>query len=546
MYHKVSGCASYVALVAGSEIQVHLLLPPSLLRSYHLGQCFALHRRNRLYTQTPHLVETAAPEVALIEWEVPQDGKSTKLAAYAHTPDLHAVVVLDLGHDSPIVIEQDLLGVQAMQWVPALTGNSTGTGAYIGCTQICVFTALGLEMRLYSLDCTHVLFTVPKPLHSRIYMRPGTSNVWSVVATPYYEKNLSQRSILADSTSLAPVLLHFYNEGSVSKVLATLPLDCVPASDFDWSASGKWLLCFDSALGKFSLQVLNLLALHTHPEKIVTRHKAQPTALYTYSGVPQNCSHWVCSWISINGDDYVVATTSDSAQTLTFRAYDITHMTVSRTSALVLSTAPVWILARSGTQALYRRVLGFPSLSLIKWRVAFSEGNHILIVTDRLAVLIVAKKDCPISFEIELMVSASLEFLTAQLLPHGQLLWVFSDHAAVQTSSGIEVLATSRYLFSEAKITVKRSKENEDQPEGIAVVTMVEQTASGPVWRQINYQVQGDNADDSNMEIMRKYGYTEESSKVVHLMQDVQHSEWVQGKRALQEPTDTFQAKRKA
>lgn len=547
MNHAVSGCASYIALVAGAEIQIHQLHPANLLRSYDLVQCFEFHRENRPNTHTPHPIDPTTPEVALIEWETPAGDRCTKVAVYAHVHDLHAVLILDLSQDSPIVIEQDPLGVQALQWVPPRPHPSPVTGAYTGCTQICVFSTFGLEMRLYSLDCTHVLFTVPKPLHNRIFMRPSSSDLWSVVAAPYHEKNLAQRSILAHSTSLAPVLVHFYNEGSVSKVLAALTLDSVPAAEFDWSQSGKWLLCFDSALGKFNLRVLNLLAIHNLPVKTVTRHKAQATASHTYSGVPITNCDWVCSWIAINGSDYAVALTSDSDHTLTTRAYDISHMAVSRTSSLLLDSEPVWMLTHTGSKPIYKRVFRNPSLSLNKWRVAFSTGNHILVVTEHLAVLLVAKKDCPISFEVELLVLALLKFLTAQLLSNGRLLVVFSDHAAVQTSSGFEVLATSRYLFTEAHITKKKDPGTEFLTAlEIVAVSLVEQTASGPVWRQINHHLENEGiADDSNLEIMRKFHYMEESSKVVHLIHDVQHNEWGQGKRALQEPTDTFEAKRK-
>lgn len=550
MNHAVSGCASYIALVSGAELQIHRLLPASLLRTYNLHHCFALHRQNRPNTQTPSplSLDSAPPEVALVEWEISRGAPCTKIAVYAHTPDLHAVLVFVLDQESPIVIEQDPLGVEALQWVPSRSGDAGGAGAYTGCTQICVFAALGLEMRLYSLDCTHVLLTIPKPLHSRILMRPGASNVWSVVAVPYYEKKLAQRSILADSANLAPVLFHFYNDGSVSKALAALPLTTALATAFGWSQSGKWLLCFESVLGKFNLRVFNLLAIHSASVGNVTRHKAQETAAYTYTGAPANSSDWICSWVTINSADYVVALTSDSVQTLTMRAYDISHMTVSRALSLLLASEASWILSRSSSRIAYKRVVGSPSLSLSKWHVAFSKGNHILVATDHLVVLLEAKIDCPLSFDVALVVSALLRFLTAELLSNGRLLLVFSDHAAVQTSSGLEILATSRYQFTEAHVVEKKSHEEEFQSHPrSATVTMVEQTASGPVWRQIHHHMEQEGvADDSNLEIMGKFHYTEESSKVVNLMHDVQHNEWGQGKRALQEPTDTFQAKRKA
>lgn len=540
MNHAVSGCASYIALVAGAELQIHQLLPPALFRTYNLVHCFAAHRLSRPNTQTPPPTDAATPEVALIEWETSTGARCTKVAVYARSSDLHAVLVFVLDQESPIVIEQDPLGVEALQWVPGRSDRTAGAGAYSGCTQLCVFAALGLEMRLYSLDCTHVLLTVPKPLHNHIFVRPGASDVWSAVATPYYDKNLAQRSILADAANQAPVLYHFYNDGSVSKVLAALPVDATPATDFRWSASGKWLLCFQSVLGKFNLRVFNLLAVHTRPVGMVTRHKAQETASYNDT---TNSTDWVCVWLAIDACDYAVALTSDSAQTLTMRAYDISHMTVSRTLSLLLAMETAWILSRSGSSIVYKRVVGSPSLSLHKWRVAFSAGNHILVVTDHLAVLVAAKKDCPLSLDVVLVVSALLKFLTAKLLSDGRLLVVFSDHAAVQTQSGLEVLATSRYQFTEAHITERF--EQELRAPAYATITMVEKTASGPVWRQIDHQLdQEETADDSNLEIMRKFHYMEESSKVVNLMHDVQHNEWGL-KRALQEPTDTFSGKRK-
>lgn len=534
MKQAVSHCASYIALVKDTDLQIHQLLPGSLIRSYNLNLCFRLHKQDnqRPKSNTP-------VQVGLIQWEIATNDRCTKLAVYAFDLNLHGVLVFDLTEDLPVFIEQDPIGVLALEWIPGVDSE----GAYTNCTQICVFSSYGLDARVYSLDCTHVLFTIPKPLYNSIIIRPGDSHIWSVIAAPYYEKNLALRSIMADTGRDYPVIFHLHNQGSISKVLAVLPLNFFPSlsSTFDWSENGKWLKYFDTSLLQYSLKVFNIFALHTIPVGSVTHHTVQATATYDYEKTEAK-TNWCSSWISSDNTDYVIAMASDGGLAIPYRTYDISHMTVSQKMLLDLKNVRnVWHYVQDSDRSIaYQRTSGPLISAPPQWHIAFSTGHHFLLASENLIVLVAAKRDLPLTLDVEAIITAPLRFLKTKLLSKDRLLFVFSDHAAIFTSSGIEILATSRYQFSNAYIV---------ESDNGCLTTLVEETPSGVVWRQVRHEFDREEngvMDDSNMEIMRKFQYTEENSKVVNLMKDVQHNEWgQQAKRTLQDPTDTFQTKKR-
>lgn len=498
----VSGCGTYIGLVTGQEVQIHMVAPPSLLRKYNVAQILQKHKRNNGYS-----TGKVSLEIQHLVWELAEKDTATKVAVYVHDATLHAILVFDLAENDPVIIEQDPLGVERFEWI---RGN--GEGAYKNCTQIAVFLKYSLELRVYSLDSTYVQFIIPKPALKRLAFRRD-NKVWSIVLAPYYDKNLVSRSILSELAN-SPVILHFYNEGSTSRLLAALTLDFAPshAASMLWSPSGKWLLLFDDAdsISGYSLKVFNSLGIHTKKVKDLGNHKAQPTVAAKH----HEGSHWLLLWVQMEELEHVVALPANVEQRLIVRVHGVTNLAFFTAEA---DLGAAWIY----TNGKYRR--GAASFSG-KWKNALEFGSTVVLASDHLVAILEAKSDgVTLRLETRAVISAPQTYLSAHQLSSGMVL-VFSDHVALYTSNTVEVKATSRFEFKGARVVLN-------------AITVVENTPNGPVWRRIKLQME-DN-DDSNLQIMRKYQYLEDNSKVVNLMRDVQHNEW-SGKRK-DDVTDTFQ-----
>lgn len=526
MVPAVSGCGTYIALETGTDLQVHTLLPPSLYHSYSLDRCFSVHRQNCNYSP-----QKSPVTLHRLEWETPTEDKCGKLAAFASDGTLSLVLIFDVSEKWPLVIEVDHDGVSALQWI----SGTAKEGTYTNCSQLAVFMNFGTQLRVYSLDCTLMLFTVPKPVFDSIILRPGDSNIWSVVAEPYYEKNLAARSILTDPTRRLPTLLHFHNSGSTSNLLASLTLDFMPSasSKFTWSPSGKWLLYFDDldSLFGYSLKIFNLLGIHSRPIKSVKEHQAQATLEYSEMS-DAFVTGWMSTWGCIEDIEYV-ATVAEKAYTfIHVKAYAVSEGSATRKVAIDVTEGVNWTLITDSSRSVSYQIHNGPLKPAGTWRTFMCLGQKLLLATDNLVAVILVKVATPLLFEIEYTVSTSLSFLQAHELSESKIALVFSDHLAVLTSHGTKVLATSRYRFKKAHFSTSNHGTS---------ITLVEETPSGPVWRQIVHNASVDAADDSNLAIMNRFDYQEESSKVVKLMRDVQHSEWgLQGKRQPEDVTDTF------
>lgn len=491
----VSGCGSYIALMAGNDLQIHTVSPPSLLRRFNVTKSLQKHITNH-GVQGSH----SKFEVVQMEWEITKDRKATKIAVYAASLGFHALLLLDLKEDDPVIIEQDPIGVDSFQWLMGSAG-----GAYKNCTQLAVFVKYSLELRVYSLDCTHVLFSVPKPL-SGVLTRPD-SKIWSVVLAPYGGKHHR----LMDNRS--PVLLHFYNEGSTSMLLASLRLEFLDLALAEWSPLGKWLSVFDAGLAGYSLKIFNSLGIHTKPVEELILHTAQATIETRYD----KGSDWLSLWTKVDSNEFILVFGEESSKNLNIRVHGITLL-ASTAIRVLLDLA--WVY--SGGK--YRRALASPRG---KWKHTYVFGSTVILGTDHYLVILEAQSNSPqLSFEVKACLSSPLTFLSAHSLPNYNVI-VFSDHIAIinVTQESIEVKATSRYQFKQALVLQREAK-----------ITVVEETPSGPIWRQ--FGLREDN-DDSNLQIMRNYHYLEENSKVVNLMKDVQHNEW--GQKRKEDVTDTFQ-----
>lgn len=522
MIPAVSGCGSYIALVAAAELQIHVLLPSKLFRTYNLSQCFTNHRLQCDYR--PHKLPIT---VHSLEWEIPTEEKCGKVAVYASDMSLHVIFVFDFTEDIPVVIEVEKEGISHLQWIPGASKD----GGYSNCSQFAVFSNFATELRVYSLDCTMVEFTLAKPVSQRLLARPDASNIWSVVASPYYGKAMMERSYLTDPNGQNPVLLHFYNNGSTSEILARLQLDFSPsvASSFTWSPSGKWLLYFGDSGSGYTLKIFNSLGIHSQPISSISEHVAQPTLQYTR--ITEFVTDWLSTWGSLDGIEYMAVIQQPARRLVHLKAYAINEVSAARKLSMDLSRGPNWVInADSGRSGTYRQHNGALLISG-KWKTFQLIGQKLLLATNDFVAILLVKIATPLQFEVDYTLSASLTFLKAYLVSETELAIVFSNNLALLTSKGARILATSRYRFKSAHLR---------QETETTTITLVEETPSGPVWRQIVHSSNADSIDDSNLEIMERFGYKEDNSKVVKLMKDVQHNEWGLGKHKPEDITDTF------
>lgn len=528
MIPAVSGCGTYIASVANAELHIHALLPSRLYKKYNINTCVSHHCRNCNYPKTNFKIKEQ-PEVKLVEWEIPVDLECGKLAAYVVYGNLQLVFVFDFSEDLPAVIEVDSDGISSLQWIKGAGGN----GAYENSTQFAVFLTLGTHVKVYSLDCTMVQFGIPKPVYNEILPRPDTSGIWTVIASAYHEKNSSLRSSLTDSARLSSSILHFYSDGSTSKLLANLSLGFVPSdtSRFAWSPSGKWLMYFDNSecLEGYTLKIYNIFGVHNKPTESLTNHVAQATLQYN-GGSRDYVANWVSAWGLVGNTEFVAVVSGNASVLLKLKAYAVYEASSTKLLSVDITKGQNWIYksGRSATE-LYQEN-NIPLKPKGNWGKFECLGDKLLLASDDTVALLRVQIALPLHFEAELTITNTLPLLKAHILPSQDILLVFANHVAVLTQFGVRVLATSRYKFEK----VQFNSHDEE-----VTVTLVEESPSGPIWRQVQYNGAPEPKDDSNVEILKQLDLLEENSKVVKLMRDAQSTEW--GKRAKEDITDTFQ-----
>lgn len=167
------------------------------------------------------------------------------------------IFIYDIRQDEevePITIVLDTL-VEDFYWIYPIDTKDTDyeEGAYVNSKQLIVFTKSYLEVKLYSLDCTHTLWTLAKPISTSPIYNPE-KNIWSLA--------LHSKSFKSNDT--CPIVYHFCNTGSTSNLLYRFKLPCPYLSDFELNWCNNLLYyfnCNDSLYG-FSLKIFNSLAVN--------------------------------------------------------------------------------------------------------------------------------------------------------------------------------------------------------------------------------------------------------------------------------------------
>lgn len=262
-------CGNYIATFTASELCIYNVSNKSEHRRY------------------------SVTDILLVVWEHVKEEKCLKIACVV----AKGVFVFDFRETDPIIIELNE-GVDTIEWIVPLEelevvkfqakgvpnalnkllgseGNSKEAKkldqsmleGYRNSKQLVIFTPLGLYARIYSLDCTHILFTILKPL-SHIISRPNFPN-WSIVVEPV-------------EFNSRPIIYTFANKGSRSQLLHATSYG---GGEILWSSSGKWL---SSSATEFS--VFGLLG---------------PEIFRATQDGPG-------SWLTISGEDLFIVVSSDA------------------------------------------------------------------------------------------------------------------------------------------------------------------------------------------------------------------------------------------
>lgn len=536
---KPSRCGRYVAkasLAAGSVDVFYFDGADRIYRTYDLVRIVGGYRGRRT-------------EVLVVQMEWADDEKIAVLVVEEEeTNGLDLLLVLELIEDrAPIIFDQSE-GIDSFEWIPCVRESTAAAatataveddrqeGAYSGNVQLAVFTKLRLQLNIYSLDCSHILFTIPKPI-SLILSHP-TSNIWSVLVQPYFGKNSNVMArAIADSN---PILLHFHNQGSVSRLIyrLRLPISPLTAPQLSWSPSGHWLLYFndkDSLFG-YDLLVMNSLGIYKKSIKpdadaVVNADTVFKLSCLTdgivddvtsSSLVSFGTSKYFSKWLTWENLESLLVCSRNSDYTgIEFTLISTTNFKIVHRGVLLGNAINnIW---RIHDKASYRSVL-VPKLRLDE----YDEIVDVLVMNEFVgfqyhSLLLLYK----VLYEAE----TEWEFITAVNTSSG-IIGVESvevdDELHVLISTRSHILSYNvdqkylRVIPSQHKIKSSQIVQVDDQVKLFLIDDLAQSSLNN--WHVVQYSDSG--SDDSNAQIMKQFEYKEEDSKVVNLMNDVQHSEW--------------------
>lgn len=480
----ISRCGQFVALVSGSIFQVHSLLSPedaSPISSvqYDLPRIFFRHKKlDNWSSYKPEM------SVSIIDWEHVCIGLSTKVAVCVSDGDTCLVLIFVLGEEQPIVIEADALGVERLQWLPFYL---EGSSAYLNSTLLAIFTKFGLELRVYSIAHTHMLFSIPKPLINQIFIRPGNSGVWSVIVSSFHDKNSLQKLLRDDRSSSWPSLLHFYTDGITCSLLAALRLDFDPSpqANFVWSESAKWLLYFDThhSLYAHRLAVFNLLGVHDRDVEDITDHVSQATRSLNYE--PDSIETRIAgispkvTWGNSDSIDYILVIPTKTKSFLNIRVSDVTSMSQSVIHRLDLNAGQAWLVLPTPVKTLqYRKVSTLPLTRSLSWSRVSSFGSSHVLAADNCVVILAS--GAGLQFEVLTTILHSQPLIDSKRLGNGHHVLAFADHIALQSPAGMEVITFTDWRYSEIVMIENHEK---------LVISVVESSSSGTTWSQIDHDL---------------------------------------------------------
>lgn len=595
-----SKCGNFVAKmeIHSPVIDVYKISSRSnrLHRTYDLGQLVKKHISNIGIGSFSNIGKVL--NVSLVRWEnIVEGATSTKFGVLLDR--LTMVLIFDIRQEAePIVIHlQSTEGILEFRWVPPVPQQDGEDGAYTNSKQILVYTRHRLQVKLYSLDCTQVLWTLDRPVLHDIILRPGVDNsIWSLIV----------ESPLPRSVEAAPVIYHFHNEGSISTLLYRFKLAANAGNALtSWSNSGKWLcnLNFIDNLFGFELQIYNALGVFRNQFNQVSEvpvgdpiigisyftdgivDELSDSSLVSYGSLEYR-SGWIHNRPS-NAEYLLVASIKEVEESCKVELLLISIQSFGIINKSIIPDAPifnVWKQFRDPVTraAKYRNTLN--KTLLMKHGCKFENliihgtNNHnwACLQFEEIVLLYQISIDDSnenskslISYQFRSAIHITSKVIDIRFFGEDahdvQCFIVSVDHIVVYdfVRQSLETIYQST-LSREIKSVGFFPQEDE-----INIVTVNDHTERIN-WQVIthtnkskNLQTHTDPEDDSNFSIMKKFRYLEDNPKVVGLMRDVQHKEWGQGLRikrnrfndprlsligahSLDDITDTFSLQKRA
>lgn len=431
----LSRCGEYIASsLSNGTIEVHRLSNSLLFRRYNLRRVVKNHYSRNVIDNKENMTIL---HVRQVEWEeIVEDGESTKFAVVLN----NFVMVFDITIDNsePLVVQQPANeGIEKIQWIPPSEEDHV-SGGYVNSKQFVVFTNLYLQMKLYSVDCTHILLTILKPVLKSIIVRPRKrNNVWSVIADTL-------------EYSTPAIMYHFYNEGSTSVLLQSLRLPKVylSAPRVEWSDSGKWLLMFndkDSIYG-FDLKVYDSLGVSG--KLLIDLNYVKDSILDKFNDenatkLVLQAQNYTSKWISVQDNEYLLVASVSLSKHIKFLLVSTKLIRIiNQTSFPISKIVNSWKQVNINLQVKYRNIAQRTfSLKSTTIRKVSSINTHICLHFDDALIIFTLdlvnnefKLLATISLELSVMILKAFEYENLD-----QMLIATFDHVAIYNFSTQEL-----------------------------------------------------------------------------------------------------------
>lgn len=368
-HESVSPCGSYIAQWNSDNDEILEIIETNAFKtyaSYNLSIAIAKAMARTLISNE----HNARLDVTQVEWEHTNRSRVTKVGVVVR--NLSLMVICELGEQrEPIVVPQSHVeGISRFQWIPPI---DTGKGlekeelherseneAYVNCIQFGVFTRNNLQLKIYSLEKTRVVFTVLKPVEDRILVRPQGKRKtvhWSILAT-------------APTGTNKYMLYHFVNEGAISTLFHTVELDVAawsPRFDISWSPLGNYFGCFNQSLAGFDVSLYNSLGAFSTTQRAtgepilkVSRSFYNEIDLKVRPITPNSSA----SWLRTTASEYAIVAGLSLDSQLVINCFCINSFRIEQTVTLDLYHTPNIPLWRKFHGSEYRKVVvaKFPSL----------------------------------------------------------------------------------------------------------------------------------------------------------------------------------------
>lgn len=416
MKSVLSRCGEYVASCGGNgTLTIHRFTDSVLFRRYNLRKVLNSHyARNAIDHKEIDVL------VKQMEWEeTVDDSISTKLAVVVNS----FVVVFDIrGESEPILVQQPRNeGVEKVQWVPPI---DTKSGGYVNSKQFVVYTQHYLQMKVYSVDCTHILFSILKPVLKSIIIRPRRRNcVWSVVAD-------------ALEYNAPAIVYHFYNEGSTSVLLqrSRLPKIYLSPPTVEWSDSGKWLLIFsdrDSIYGydlkvydSLGLSGRSLIDLNYVKDSILDRFNDEDSKLVL------RAQNYATRWISVHDTEYMLVASISQGSYLEFSLVSTNLLRIVAQSTFLLGKiANCWKrMGNAKYRVVNQRTFSMKSTAI---RHISSINAYSCVQFDEALLIFGMGQESQFSLRATISLELPITVLKPFEYDNDHLLFATSDHVAI-------------------------------------------------------------------------------------------------------------------